>query len=223
MNKVKIAPTLACADLMNTERDVRILDRCGIDTYHVDIMDGTFVPNYCLSWDFVKSLRKVTDKPIDVHLMTVNLKRDIETSLSLPLQAVAFHTEAAGSDTPAYISMIKKNGIKAGFALSPSTPLEDVEKYLEEADYILVMGVKPGFSGQAFLPETLTRVSKLDEIRREKGLSYEIYVDGGITSDIAVELKKRGADTIVAGMPTIFREKGKLKELTEELKRVLLS
>ena len=221
MNKVKIAPTLACADLMNTERDVRILDRSGVDTYHVDIMDGTFVPNYCLSWDFVKSLRSITDTPIDIHLMTANLRRDIETAVSLPVQAVAFHLEAAGEYTPEYLSMIRKKGIKAGLAVSPETPIGDAGKYLENTDYILVMGVRPGFSGQKFIDETFSRVSRLDSIRKERNLSFEIYVDGGITKEIATELGKRGADIIVAGMPTIFRERGKLEELTQELKTFL--
>lgn len=214
MNKVKIGPTLACADLMNMERDVNILDHCRVNTYHIDIMDGDFVHNYCLSWDFVRSLRNITKTPIDIHLMTLSLERDIRTAFSLSIQAIAFHIEAAREETLEFLSLIKNNGVRAGLAVSPDTSIDSIEKYMTELDYVLVMGVKPGFSGQKFIEDTYSRVSRLDAIRRSADLSFEIYVDGGITEEIGKELVKRGTDSIVAGMPTIFREKGKLaKEL----------
>ena len=108
-----------------------------------------------------------------------------------------------------------------GLAVSPDTSIDSIEKYMTELDYVLVMGVKPGFSGQKFIEDTYSRVSRLDAIRRRADLSFEIYVDGGITEEIGKELVKRGTDSIVAGMPTIFREKGKLAKLTEELKIIL--
>lgn len=221
MNRIKIAPTLACSDLMNVGKEIRILDKCNVDTYHIDIMDGNFVPNYCLSWDFIRALKAVTDTPIDIHLMTCNLDRDIETAIKMNVDGIAFHMEAAVEEVGNYLRRIRKEKTKAGLAISPETPVESIRKYLIDVDYILLMGVTPGFSGQQFIDKTFERISRLSDIRSLYKLEYEIYVDGGITNDIARECMNRGADIIVAGMPTIYRERGRLEELTQELQLFL--
>ena len=217
MKHSKIAPTLACCNLMNVEDDIKIMDSCNVDTYHVDIMDGSFVPNYCLSWDFVRALKSITSTPIDIHLMTLNTDRDIDTAISLSVSGIAFHVEVEG-DVRERLSRIRDNGIKAGLAVSPETPISSIEQYLSELDYVLLMGVKPGFSGQKFLDATYSRIENLSSIREKNDLSFEIYVDGGISNEIGHECARLGSDILVAGKPSIFRTLGKLKEQTEEFR-----
>lgn len=217
MKYSKIAPTLACCNLMNVEDDIKIMDSCNVDTYHVDIMDGSFVPNYCLSWDFVRALKSITSTPIDIHLMTLNTDRDIETAISLSVSGIAFHVEVEG-DVRERLSRIRDNGIKAGLAVSPETSISSIEQYLSELDYILLMGVKPGFSGQKFLDATYSRIENLNTLREKNDLSFEIYVDGGISNEIGHECARLGSDILVAGKPSIFRTLGKLKEQTEEFR-----
>ena len=220
MKKTKFGPTLACVNLMDVKSDVEVLDELGADTYHIDIMDGCFVPNYCLSWDFIRQLIEITDTPVDVHLMTENVDRDIDTALSLSIDALAFHVEAIG-DTEGRIRRIKEHRVKAGLAICPSTPIGEVEKWLGFVDYVLLMGVKPGFFGQKFLQETFGRLQTLCSIRKSSQLALEIYVDGGIDFEVAKRCVEIGADILVAGKPTIFREKGKLREDTLRLRQML--
>ncbi len=217
MKHSKIAPTLACCNLMNVEDDIKIMDSCNVDTYHVDIMDGSFVPNYCLSWDFVRSLKSITSTPIDIHLMTLNTDRDIDTAINISVSGIAFHVEVEG-DVRERLSRIRDNGIKAGLAVSPETSISSIEQYLSELDYVLLMGVKPGFSGQKFLDATYSRIENLNSIREKNDLSFEIYVDGGISNEIGHECARLGSDILVAGKPSIFRTLGKLKEQTAEFR-----
>ena len=214
MKKVKIGPTLACADLMNVERDIKILDSIGVDTYHIDIMDGNYVPNYCLSWDFVKSLKEITSTYIDIHLMTENVDRDINTAISLGVWGIAFHYETGKVEER--LHLIKRENIKAGLAVCPETDIALVFPYLDKLDYILIMGVKPGFSGQSFIPASYSRIKALSSIRKERGLDFEIYVDGGIDNENGPKCKEKGADILVAGKLCIFRDKGKLEKQTKE-------
>ena len=219
MKKTKIGPTLACADLMNVEKDIKTLDSIGVDTYHIDIMDGNFVPNYCLSWDFVRGLKEITMTPIDIHLMTENVDRDIDTALSLGISAIAFHIEKGNVEKR--IERIKKEGVKAGLAISPDTDLDQLLPFLPLVDYILLMGVKPGFSGQSFITDTYSKIEKLSKKREENNLNYEIYVDGGIDNDNALQCRNMGADILVAGKLCIFRDKGQLENQTREFVSIL--
>ena len=213
--KKMIAPTLACADLMNVSKDIQILDEMGVCTYHIDIMDGNFVPNYCLSFDFIRQLRNITNTPIDVHLMTTEVDRDIDISLSLGVEGIAFHIEASG-DTRERLLRIQKCGVKAGIVINPETPVSSIFPYIDNIDYVLMMGVKPGFSGQKFINDTFEKVKELNEYREHNERSFLIYVDGGITNEIGKVLADLGADLLVAGKPSIYRDKGKLREQTQE-------
>lgn len=213
--KKMIAPTLACADLMNVSKDIQILDGMGVCTYHIDIMDGNFVPNYCLSFDFIRQLRNITNTPIDVHLMTTEVDRDIDISLSLGVEGIAFHIEASG-DTRERLLRIQKCGVKAGIVINPETQVSSIFPYIDNIDYVLMMGVKPGFSGQKFINDTFEKVKELNEYRKQNERSFLIYVDGGITNEIGKVLADLGADLLVAGKPSIYRDKGKLREQTQE-------
>ena len=213
--KKMIAPTLACADLMNVSKDIQILDEMGVCTYHIDIMDGNFVPNYCLSFDFIRQLRNITNTPIDVHLMTTEVDRDIDISLSLGVEGIAFHIEASG-DTRERLLRIQKCGVKAGIVINPETQVSSIFPYIDNIDYVLMMGVKPGFSGQKFINDTFEKVKELNEYRKQNERSFLIYVDGGITNEIGKVLAELGADLLVAGKPSIYRDKGKLREQTQE-------
>ena len=213
--KKMIAPTLACADLMNVSKDIQILDEMGVCTYHIDIMDGNYVPNYCLSFDFIRQLRNITNTPIDVHLMTTEVDRDIDISLSLGVEGIAFHIEASG-DTRERLLRIQKCGVKAGIVINPETQVSSIFPYIDNIDYVLMMGVKPGFSGQRFINDTFEKVKELNEYRKQNERSFLIYVDGGITNEIGKVLAELGADLLVAGKPSIYRDKGKLREQTQE-------
>ena len=217
-----IAPTLACADLMNVSKDIQILDEMGVCTYHIDIMDGNFVPNYCLSFDFIRQLKNITDTPIDVHLMTTEVDRDIDISLSLGVEGIAFHIEASG-DTRERLLRIQKCGVKAGIVINPETQVSSIFPYIDNIDYVLMMGVKPGFSGQKFINDTFEKVKELNKYREQNERSFLIYVDGGITNEIGKVLAELGADLLVAGKPSIYRNNGKLREQTQEFSSAINS
>lgn len=211
MNK-GIAPTLICSDLMNIEREVKFLDSMGVSTYHVDIMDGSFVPNYAFSFDIIPQLKRITKTPIDVHLMTTHLDRDVSLSIKRGADSIAFHPN--GDSDESLIKYIKENGKDAGIVFSPNVEIEKYVNLLEYVDYVIVMGVNPGFSGQRFLPCTLDRISILNSIREKEGLPFTIMVDGGIDENNAIECLEHGADTLVSGALCIFKDLSKIEENT---------
>ncbi len=214
-SKIKILPTLACADYLNLASQIRILDSYHVDSYHIDIMDGNFVPNYCLNWDYVTQLRAFTDTEIDVHLMVENVERDIKRGIRTGINSLAFHIES-DVDAKAMLSIIRESQVKAGLAISPETPLEKLNPYLDTLDYVIIMGVKPGFSGQQFKIQTYERIFDLKCIRDKQNLGFEIWVDGGIDFVNGRECRLQGADGLVAGALCIFKKEKSLEVLTEK-------
>lgn len=212
---IKVSPTLACADYLHLANDIDVLESAGVSAFHLDIMDGNFVPNYCLNWDIIKQIREYSSFPLDVHLMVENLDRDIESAIDNGCDCISFHIEKEG-DTLERISKIHKFNRKAGIVINPETPVSEIEFLLDKIDYVLVMSVKPGFSGQKFIESVLDKIEKLSSIKKDRNLSFEIEVDGGISFENAGEVVKRGADNVVAGALCIFKEKGNLDNLTRE-------
>lgn len=195
-----VAPSILSADFANLQRELEDMKAAGITWVHVDIMDGHFVPNISIGIPVVKSLRKVTDLTLDVHLMITEPIRYVKAFCEAGADLVTIHLEA---DTPEKIhetlSLIRSMGVKAGISVKPGTPAEALEPFLTEVDLILVMTVEPGFGGQKFLDNQMAKVRRLrDEITR-RGLKTRIQVDGGVSPKTAHIVAEAGADVLVAG------------------------
>lgn len=216
---VKIAPSILSADFANLERDIRLVDEKGADYIHVDVMDGQFVPNITLGANIVSAIRPVTDLPLDVHLMVQEPERFIEDFAKAGSDIITVHQESTVHIHRA-MQMIKNCGVKAGVVINPGTPVSAIEHVLSLADLVLIMTVNPGFGGQAFLPECLTKVEQLDVLRQEKGYTYEIEIDGGVDDKTAPLCVEAGADVLVAGSyvynsPDVGERINTLKEVTK--------
>jgi len=195
---VKIAPSILSADFANLERDIRLVEMKGADYIHVDVMDGQFVPNITLGANVVSAIRPVTKLPLDVHLMVVEPERFIEDFAKAGADIITVHQESTVHIHRA-LQLIKASGVKAGVVINPGTPVSAIEHVLPLADLVLIMTVNPGFGGQAFISECLTKVEQLDELRKEKGYTYEIEIDGGVDNQTAKACVDAGADVLVAG------------------------
>nr|WP_206172087.1 ribulose-phosphate 3-epimerase [Vagococcus fluvialis] len=215
---VKIAPSILSADFANLERDIRLVDKKGADYIHVDVMDGQFVPNITLGANIVSAIRPVTKLPLDVHLMVQDPERFIEDFAKAGSDIITVHQESTVHIHRA-MQMIKKCGVKAGVVINPGTPVSAIEEVLPLADLVLIMTVNPGFGGQAFISECLTKVERLNELRKEKGYTYEIEIDGGVDDKTAPLCVQAGADVLVAGSyvynsPDVGERIKKIREVT---------
>ncbi|MEG0550615.1 MAG: ribulose-phosphate 3-epimerase [Vagococcus sp.] len=195
---VKIAPSILSADFANLERDIKLVEEKGADYIHVDVMDGQFVPNITLGANIVSAIRPVTKLPLDVHLMIVEPERFIPDFAKAGSDIITVHAESTVHIHRA-MQMIKNEGVKAGVVINPGTPVSVIEHVLPLADLVLIMTVNPGFGGQAFISECLEKVEQLDVLRKEKGYTYEIEIDGGVDNKTAKTCVDAGADVLVAG------------------------
>ena len=196
----KIAPSILSADFANLERDIHGLERNGADIVHVDIMDGIFVPNISIGIPVVAALRKVTDLPLDVHLMIDRPIRYVEEFVKAGADFLTIHVEAdQPQNTLAALDKIRELGCKAGIVLKPKTPVEAAIPYLEKCDLILVMTVEPGFGGQKFMADMMPKVAQLKEWMMDINPDCLIEVDGGVDANTCAVCKENGANVLVAG------------------------
>ncbi len=195
---IKIAPSILSADFSRLGEDIQAVDRAGADYIHVDVMDGHFVPNITIGPLVVDALRKVTAKPLDVHLMIENPDLYITEFAEAGADIITVHQEAV-PHLHRTIQLIKSLGKKAGVSLNPATPVETLDVILDELDLVLIMSVNPGFGGQAFIPSALDKISALRQRITQRGLATEIEVDGGIKIDNIRQVVAAGADVLVAG------------------------
>lgn len=195
---MKIAPSILSADFANLERDILLVEQAGADYIHVDAMDGQFVPNITLGPNVVAAIRPVTKLPLDVHLMVSAPERFIEDFAKAGSDIITVHQEATPHIHRA-IQMIKQAGVKAGVVINPGTPVVAIEHVLSMVDQVLIMTVNPGFGGQSFIPECLTKIEQLDQLKREKGYTFDIEVDGGVDDQTIRLCKDAGANVFVAG------------------------
>ena len=180
---MKVSLSILTVDYAKVEESLKpLLD--GIDYVHMDVMDGVFVPNISFGYGFIKSLRKITDKPFDTHLMIENPINYIKQFAEAGSQYITIHVEAK-SDVLETIKLIKSYGVGAGISIKPNTTVEEVKEYLPLIDMVLVMSVEPGFGGQKFMPGAIDKVRQLKELKEENGYSYLINIDGGINGDTA--------------------------------------
>lgn len=201
----KLAPSILSADLLHLEEQIRIIEKNGADLIHVDVMDGHFVPNMTFGPLIVKTLKRITNLPLDVHLMIEKPNQMIEQFAEAGADIITVHQEAC-VHLDRDISMIHKNGCKAGVSLNPATPVELLELVLKKLDLVLIMSVNPGFGGQKFIDYSLNKIRALDVLKKEHGYSYEIEVDGGVNEETAGKIVQAGAGILVAGN-AIFNQK----------------
>ncbi len=199
-----IAPSLLSADIARLGDEVADVERAGADWIHVDVMDGRFVPNITLGPLVVSALRKVTQLPLDVHLMIVEPERYVEAFASAGADTISVHVEAS-PHLQRTLAEIRRLGKRAGAVLNPHTPEGSLEYVLDDLDLILVMSVNPGFGGQAFLPSVLPKIERLRQLVEARGLSIDIEVDGGVTADTAPRVVAAGANALVAGSAVFGR------------------
>ena len=196
----KIAPSILSADFVNLERDIRALRDHGADFVHVDVMDGIFVPNITIGIPVVAAIRKITNLPLDVHLMIDRPIRYVEQFVKAGADYVTIHIEAdQPQNTREALDRIHALGCKAGIVLKPKTPAEAAIPYLEKCDMILVMTVEPGFGGQKFMADMMPKVRQLREWMDDINPDCLIEVDGGVDSNTHTVCKENGAEVLVAG------------------------
>lgn len=212
----KILPSILSADFANLERDVRELEQIGIDMFHIDVMDGNFVPNISFGFPIIEAIRSKTDKIFDCHLMIARPEEYVERFCNAGCDMVSFHIEAT-NHADRVIQIIKNSGKKVGIVLNPQTSIESVKYLLPKLDYVLIMTVNPGFGGQKFIPEMLDKIEELAKIREEKGYSFLIQVDGGVNVETSKLCRDKGADLLVCGS-FLFGAEDKEKTLGELLR-----
>ena len=219
MKKIQVSPSILSADFSKLGEDIKRLEDSGADMIHVDVMDGHFVPNLTIGPPVIKSLRKYTKLPFDVHLMIDPVHKYIKDYSDAGADIITFHPEATENISET-INLIKSLNKKVGISLNPNTEVALAEEHLDKVDLILIMSVYPGFGGQKFIDEVISKIKKLDQIRKEKKLTFKIEIDGGInfeTSKIAINA---GVDILVSGT-TVFKENnGDLKKNIETLKQM---
>lgn len=195
-NKIKISPSILAADYANLASEIKKIEQAGADWVHVDVMDGHFVPNLTIGPPVIKAIRKITQLPLDVHLMISNPEKYVEEYRKAGADIITFHLEAAQGQAINVVRKIKASGAKAGIAIKPSTKAEEIYDLLPYLDQVLVMTVEPGAGGQGFMAETLP---KIQAIRQKAGKNLIIQVDGGINKETGALCRDAGADSLVAG------------------------
>ena len=198
-----IAPSLLASNFLNLEAECKILNESSADWYHLDIMDGRFVPNISYGPMFVEVFRKATNKICDVHLMIEEPGNYAETFKKAGADILSVHIEAC-PHLHRNIQQIKSLGMQAGVAINPHTPVESLKDILADIDMVCMMSVNPGFGGQSFIPHTLLKIKQLREMIDERSLQVKIEVDGGVTLDNAKSIIDAGANVLVAGN-TVFK------------------
>jgi ribulose-phosphate 3-epimerase len=206
-----IAPSLLSADFSNLIKDIELINISDADWFHIDVMDGVFVPNISFGFPVIKSIKKYADKPLDVHLMIVNPDRYIKQFKEAGADLISVHYEAC-THLHRTIQAIKSYGSKAGVVLNPHTSVHFLEEIISEIDLVTVMSVNPGFGGQKFIKNTYQKINKLRNMISNNHSAALIEVDGGVTLENAPELIKAGANVLVAGN-TIFSSKNPIETI----------
>ena len=206
----KIAPSILAADFGNLDKDCTMVNKSQADWFHIDVMDGVFVPNISFGIPVIKSIKKVAEKPLDVHLMIVDPDRYIQKFKSVGADILTVHYEAC-THLHRTIHKIKEEGMKAGVALNPHTSVGSIKDVLADLDLVCIMSVNPGFGGQSFINNTYNKVRELAALKKQN--NFLIEIDGGVNSENARKLIDSGADVLVAGS-FVFRSADPMKTIS---------
>ncbi len=208
-----IAPSILAADFSNLQRDCELVNDSAADWFHIDIMDGVFVPNISFGMPVLKAIGEHAKKPLDVHLMIVDPDRYISTFAALNAAVLTVHYEAC-THLHRSIQSIKSHKMKAGVALNPHTPVHVLEDIIQDLDLVCLMSVNPGFGGQHFIPNTFEKIKALSALIEKKGATTQIEIDGGVTPENAADLVRAGANILVAGS-AVFKSPDPKKTIQE--------
>ena len=217
MSSIKIAPSILSADFGQLGSEINKLEKAGADMIHIDVMDGHFVPNLTVGPPVIKTLRKYTKLPFDVHLMISPVHKYIKDYAEAGADIITIHPEAT-DNLQESIEHIKKFGKKVGVSLNPNTQIDIIEKLLVEINLVLIMSVHPGFAGQKFIPNVLDKIKELKKIKDKKNLNFDIEVDGGINFDNSKLVIEAGANILVSGTTIFKNNKGDIKKNIDILK-----
>jgi len=212
-----IAPSMLASDFSNLKSEINMVNESDADWFHLDIMDGTFVPNISFGIPVIKSIQEKANKKLDVHLMIVNPDKYIKKFKEVGANILTVHYEAC-THLHRTIQAIKNEGMKAGVAINPHTPVNLLNEILNEIDLVCVMSVNPGFGGQKFITNTFNKVKKLKELKEKSKYNFLIEIDGGVNIDNAKDLIDSGADVLVAGS-SVFKSKNPI-ETIKKLKNI---
>lgn len=213
---VRIAPSILSGNFLNLEPDIRMVNK-NADLIHIDVMDGSFVPNISFGFPVVEAIAKAVTVPMDVHLMIVNPDKYVERFAKTGAEMISFHLEAAdqaGKDPRDIIAQIKSFGVKAGLVINPDIPVERLFPYIDDVDFFLIMSVFAGFGGQKFIPESIDRIKTLKAEMDRRGVVKDIEVDGGVSASNAHILAETGATILVTGS-SVFKAESPAKAINE--------
>ncbi len=198
VRRVQLSPSILAADFTAVDKALELIESNGLDRVHLDVMDGSFVPNISFGPKFIKDMRKLSGITFDAHLMISSPERYIKEFADAGCDSITVHREAT-VHLNRILMQIKDEGKEAGVAINPSTSISEIENDLGIIDYVLIMSVNPGFGGQSFIPSSLKKISALSEIRDKEGYDFKIMVDGGINLNTAESVKEAGADILISG------------------------
>lgn len=200
----KISPSVMCIDMLDLENQLKYLDEAGVDLYHIDVMDGHYVPNFALSTYTMQDIARVSKTPMDVHLMVTNPTEYIETFAAAGAEIITLHIETLTHPVRA-LKQIRALGKKAGVAISPATDISCLEFILDFVDLVCVMTVDPGFAGQTLIPSTVAKITEIREMFKAAGKDVDIMVDGQVKEETAETLVRAGANVLVLGSSGLFK------------------
>ncbi len=223
MKKISISPSIMCADLVNLESSIKDIEKLGVDSLHVDILDGSFSPSMPLGLDTVKKIRSVTSLDFDVHIMSMDNEFFVKELLDIGSQCVTFHYETT-LHIDRLINMVKKRGAKVGIALNPATSLSVLDYILPQCDQVLLMLINPGFAtdkSEEIVSYAAQKVSDLDKMIKSRNLNVEIQVDGRVSLDSIPQLIKAGATNLVVGSTGLFIPGNTLEENKKKLDNII--
>ena len=217
MKKIQISPSILSADFSQLGLEIKKLEEAGADMIHVDVMDGHFIPNLTIGPPVIKALKKHSSIMFDVHLMISPVHKYIEAYSDAGADIITIHPEAT-DDLKSSISKIKEQKKRVGVSLNPKTKIDVIENILDQIDLVLIMSVNPGFGGQKFMPEVLSKIDNLKKIQKDKKLKFDIEVDGGINFENSKLVIEAGANILVSGTTIFKSNNGDIKKNIELLK-----